>query len=281
MTLAPISPDARSDLEAKFFRGLGEPIRLRILHLLRREGELPLARLVAGLGEPASRVSTHLSCLRSCGYVVARREGRYLYHRLRDDRVTVLLDLAETFTYDRGEVLADCPTIDGGRILATLDFVPPVRGEDGAAGDSIGDHDQASRFGPWLRAQLARRELEPAAFASATGVSVAAARRWLYRGGHPAPSLRPRIAEVLDVPVEELRRVARGTAPSHASAFASWLDAQLEARDWTHATLADRLEVNRHAVTAWRQHGVTPRRATLERLAAVFDVPVEEIPVSP
>ena len=40
-------PDApaETDLVAKYFRGLGDPIRLRILDLLRAEGELTVGQL--------------------------------------------------------------------------------------------------------------------------------------------------------------------------------------------------------------------------------------------
>jgi DNA-binding transcriptional ArsR family regulator len=39
----PAAP-ARSDLIAKYFRGFGDPTRVRILELLRSEGELSLGR---------------------------------------------------------------------------------------------------------------------------------------------------------------------------------------------------------------------------------------------
>jgi DNA-binding transcriptional ArsR family regulator len=39
-------------LVAKYFRGLGDPIRLRILELLRSEGELTVGELVTRLALP-------------------------------------------------------------------------------------------------------------------------------------------------------------------------------------------------------------------------------------
>ena len=47
-------PDApvERDLVAKYFRGLGEPTRLRILGLLGDEGELSVGELVERLGVP-------------------------------------------------------------------------------------------------------------------------------------------------------------------------------------------------------------------------------------
>src|SRR5207237_1128480 len=66
-----------ADLVAKYFRGLGEPTRLRILELLRDEGELSVGELVKRLGVPQPKVSNHLACLRWCGFIEARREHRH------------------------------------------------------------------------------------------------------------------------------------------------------------------------------------------------------------
>src|SRR5207245_4457556 len=64
---------ARSDLVAKYFRGLGDPTRVRILELLRDEGELSVGELVERLGQPQPKVSNHLACLRWCGHGSHRR----------------------------------------------------------------------------------------------------------------------------------------------------------------------------------------------------------------
>ena len=76
----PAAPLA-TDLVAKYFRGLGDPIRLRILELLRYEGELSVGELVEKLGLPQPKVSNHLACLR----------------RMCDDRgwIKTLMDEAE------------------------------------------------------------------------------------------------------------------------------------------------------------------------------------------
>src|SRR5262249_35882625 len=55
-----------TDLVAKYFRGLGEPTRLRILELLRDEGELSVGELVRRLAVPQPKVSNHLAGLRWC-----------------------------------------------------------------------------------------------------------------------------------------------------------------------------------------------------------------------
>ena len=105
------SAPVRSDLVAKYFRGLGDPTRLRILELLRDEGELTVGDLVARLALPQPTVSTHLGCLRWCGFVEARREHRTMFNRIADPRVLEMLDLAERLLDDNAEHVASCCTI--------------------------------------------------------------------------------------------------------------------------------------------------------------------------
>lgn len=101
-----------ADLVAKYFRGLGDPIRLRILELLRSEGELSVGELVRRLELPQPQVSNHLACLRWCGFTGARREGRTIYNRIADDRVEAMLDLAGSLLADNAEHVAACCRID-------------------------------------------------------------------------------------------------------------------------------------------------------------------------
>ena len=107
----PAAPVA-SDLVAKYFRGLGDPIRLRILELLRREGELSVGELVQRLALPQPQVSNHLACLRWCGFVEARRDGRTVYNRIADERVKAMLELAESLLADNTEHVAACCRIE-------------------------------------------------------------------------------------------------------------------------------------------------------------------------
>ena len=107
----PAAPVA-SDVVAKYFRGLGDPIRLRILELLRREGELSVGELVQRLALPQPQVSNHLACLRWCGFIEARREGRTVYNRIADERVEAMLELAASLLADNAEHVAACCRIE-------------------------------------------------------------------------------------------------------------------------------------------------------------------------
>jgi DNA-binding transcriptional ArsR family regulator len=109
----PESP-ARSDLVAKYFRGFGDPTRVRILELLRAEGVLSVGELVERLGEPQPKVSNHLACLRWCGFVEGRREHRTVLNRIADPRVDAMLALAHALLADNAEHFAACCHVDGG-----------------------------------------------------------------------------------------------------------------------------------------------------------------------
>jgi DNA-binding transcriptional ArsR family regulator len=125
MTYAPMPqleapfrlPEApvEADLVAKYFRGLGEPTRLRILELLRDEGELSVGDLAERLGVAQPKVSNHLACLRWCGFVEARREHRVVFNRIADPRVLRMLGLAHALLEDNEEHVAACCRIDEKR----------------------------------------------------------------------------------------------------------------------------------------------------------------------
>ena len=67
--------------EAKIFKALSDPIRLRIVALL-LEGELCVCDLMAVLELPQSTVSRHLANLRHAGLVEDERRGGWMFYRL-------------------------------------------------------------------------------------------------------------------------------------------------------------------------------------------------------
>ena len=104
---------AGTDIMAKYFRGFGDPTRLRILQLL-AGGERSVGELVELTGEPQPKVSNHLACLRWCGFVERRREHRTIHYSVGDGRVLEMIELARSLLLDNAEHVAACSTIDGG-----------------------------------------------------------------------------------------------------------------------------------------------------------------------
>jgi ArsR family transcriptional regulator len=92
--LAPMSQPSRPvhEVKANLFRVLGHPARVRILELLRDEGERSVGALQAELGLDSGGTSQHLAALRRIGLVESRREGTSVFYRVADERVFELLE---------------------------------------------------------------------------------------------------------------------------------------------------------------------------------------------
>ena len=112
MTMTSGSPGTSTgDLTAAacLFRGLGDPARLTILRHLAL-GEHRVVDLTAHLGLAQSTVSAHLACLRDCGLVDVRPEGRSTRWSLARPELLELLDVAERVLAATGHAVTLCPT---------------------------------------------------------------------------------------------------------------------------------------------------------------------------
>ncbi len=95
---------------ARFFRVLGDPTRLKILELL-GERERTVGELVAAVAQPQPRVSTHLACLRHCGFVSTERRGKEVVYRLALNGLDAIVDRASEAMLPISERLATCTRI--------------------------------------------------------------------------------------------------------------------------------------------------------------------------
>ena len=64
----------------QLFKGLSDPVRLRIFHALAVKNELCVCHLTDALVLPQSTVSRHLSVLKNAGLVDAERKGKWVYY---------------------------------------------------------------------------------------------------------------------------------------------------------------------------------------------------------
>lgn len=108
---ATSSPDERAALIAAacMFRSLGDPTRLTIVQHLAL-GEHRVVDLTAHLGLAQSTVSAHLACLRDCGLVTSRPEGRASMFSLAHRELLALLIAAEGLLAATGDAVVLCPT---------------------------------------------------------------------------------------------------------------------------------------------------------------------------
>ena len=101
---------SQAELDARFFQGLADPSRVRILELL-LDGEKNVSELTEQSGLPQNRVSTHLGCLRNCGFVTARKAGRFVYCQVTDPRVHELLRLARQVIAENAQAILACQVV--------------------------------------------------------------------------------------------------------------------------------------------------------------------------
>jgi DNA-binding transcriptional ArsR family regulator len=111
-------PSETYALWADFWQALSHPIRLRVLEVLRQEGELNVGQLVERLTIGQGHLSNHLACLKNCGFVTTAAQGRYVYYRLADDRVPALLDLGERIFQDHWAGVATCAVVSPSEIAS-------------------------------------------------------------------------------------------------------------------------------------------------------------------
>ncbi len=102
------------DLRAKFFQGLANPSRLRIIELLLERGEMNVGQLIEAVGMSQGQISNQLACLKWCGYVTSRGQGKHVYYRVADPRVKDLISLAQSLVADNAEVIRACTRMGQG-----------------------------------------------------------------------------------------------------------------------------------------------------------------------
>src|SRR3982750_3052229 len=84
-------PDDLAALIARRFQALSDPLRVRLLDLL-RDGELSVNTLAEQLGAGQQNVSKHLAVLADAAMVARRKEGTHVYYRIADEGVFALCE---------------------------------------------------------------------------------------------------------------------------------------------------------------------------------------------
>ena len=82
------------DFKAELFRTLANPVRIRILEVLRAAGSLTVGEIQHRVCVEPSNVSQHLGILRRHGLVTTRREGTSIRYSIAAPELFGLLDVA-------------------------------------------------------------------------------------------------------------------------------------------------------------------------------------------
>ncbi|CAN5355571.1 metalloregulator ArsR/SmtB family transcription factor [soil metagenome] len=96
------------------FRSLADATRLRIVQRL-ASGETRVVDLTRELGLAHSTGSKHLACLRDCGLVEYRVQGRQSFYALTRPELMDLLRAAEGVLAATGSAVVLCPTYGTGQ----------------------------------------------------------------------------------------------------------------------------------------------------------------------
>ena len=97
-----------SEVAAKLFHGFADQTRMGILLCL-LDGEHRVTDLVDHTGRSQATVSEHIACLRGCGLVESRTEGRQSFYRLASREVIDVLMAAQHLLAATGETVRLCP----------------------------------------------------------------------------------------------------------------------------------------------------------------------------
>ena len=100
------------DAAVALFHSLSDATRLTIVRRL-AVGEARVTDLVGELGLAQSTVSAHVACLRGCGLVEGRPEGRQVFYSLSRPELIDLLSAAEAVLAASGNAVALCPKYGG------------------------------------------------------------------------------------------------------------------------------------------------------------------------
>jgi len=103
------------------FRLLSHPMRVRII-LAIGEGEACVCHLEAALGSRQAYISQHLMAMRQAGILEDRREGRFIFYRLKNPEVLRVvraaaaaqkINLPETVEDKERPLSCTCPKCTG------------------------------------------------------------------------------------------------------------------------------------------------------------------------
>lgn len=101
--------DTYMDTKLKFIHGFSNKMRLQILECIKNE-EKTVSQIVEETKGSQSNISQHLACLKGCGLIVGRQEGKYIYYSLSNRKVRDLLTMFDVVLADIEQNVASCQT---------------------------------------------------------------------------------------------------------------------------------------------------------------------------
>jgi ArsR family transcriptional regulator len=97
------------EMKAKFIRGFSDKTRLQILECI-KDKEKTVSQIVEEIQGNQSNISQHLACLKGCGIIVGRQEGKYVYYGLTSEKVKEMLIMFDSVLSLFHDGVAKCET---------------------------------------------------------------------------------------------------------------------------------------------------------------------------
>ncbi|MDO6654401.1 metalloregulator ArsR/SmtB family transcription factor [Anaerobacillus sp. 1_MG-2023] len=95
------------DMKVKLIHGFSNKTRIQILESI-KDVEKTVSEIVQEVNGNQSNISQHLTCLKGCGIIVGRNEGKYCYYGLRNQQIRDLLTMFDLILDDVEDDVACC-----------------------------------------------------------------------------------------------------------------------------------------------------------------------------
>lgn len=99
--------DKQIEVYTKFFHGLSNPTRYRIILSL-IDGPKNVGELAEGVRCSQSLISMQLKCLKWCNYVKSIKDGKNIYYSISDERTIGLIKLGQSIIEGNTDKICTC-----------------------------------------------------------------------------------------------------------------------------------------------------------------------------
>ncbi|WP_438824352.1 ArsR/SmtB family transcription factor [Bacillus sp. JJ1533] len=94
-------------MKVKLIHGFSNKTRIQILESI-KDQEKTVSQIVEEINGNQSNISQHLACLKGCGIIVGRNEGKFIYYSLRNQHIRDLLLMFDVVLEDVENNVASC-----------------------------------------------------------------------------------------------------------------------------------------------------------------------------
>ena len=84
------------DIKVKLIKGFADKTVFKYWNRI-KEKEKTVSQIVEEIKGNQSNISQHLACLKGCGIIVGRQEGKFMYYSIRDEQIKTLLKMFDLF----------------------------------------------------------------------------------------------------------------------------------------------------------------------------------------